>query len=557
MTRPAVWLAIAVLLVFAPNLAHFSDAAIGSGASDALKHVWSQWIVHQQTMNGDPLALSTDLIHHPTGGAFFSLDTANAWAGLPLRGWLGSVATYNAITLLNILAAAMASLLLARKLRLGPEAQWLAGFGFALSAWVFCFPLGSGVSETAVFWPLPLIALAAVHTWDSPGWRWPVAGGVLLIVQGFACWSHGITAGLMLGLLGLAHHRQLRSDPERIRRFAAFAGTAVLIALPLYAAISGTVTADDAIKTRTLSLFHSSPLGPLAVPEANSMALADFFLPGSYGRRVSQAGTEQLMYAAYPGWGLLLLAAMAIRRRSPGARLLLGGAVFFALMSMGPRLYIDHARSIGGIPNPVYLAAYWAIPLVNATIHSVDRFAVGVQLCVVLLAAAGLTGLSLKHRRLAVVAIAAEFLLLSPGSWPVPMVKATAHPISEHLRQAPEAGAVIDLPYMSAKGGHTWFNGDVFLQQTIHGRPIPFQLEGHGIETAHPKVSANPYFQALSANRAPEAPCDGVQELSKMGFGWIVLRPGSGDAVLASLQSCMMRVVDKDDRTLFRIPGTP
>ena len=361
----------------------------------------------------------------------------------------------------------------------------------------------------------------------------------------------------MLGLLGLAHHRELRRDPDRLRRFAVFVGTAALIALPLYAAISGTVTADDAIKTRTLSLFHSSPLGPLAVPEANSMALADFFLPGSFGRRVSQAGTEQLMYAAYPGWGVLLLAALAVRRRLPFARLLLVGSIFFALMSMGPRIYLDHARSIGGIPNPVYLAAYWAIPLVNATIHSVDRFAVGVQLCAVLLAAAGLTGLSLKHRRMAIAAVAAEILLLSPGNWPVSMVKATAHPISTHLQQAPEAGAVIDLPYMSTAGGNTWFNGDVFLQQTIHGRPIPFQLEGHGIETAHPKVSANPYFQALSANRSPEMPCDGVQELSEMGFGWIVLRQGAGNDVVASLKSCLTPVIEKDERILFKIPGSP
>ena len=557
MTRPNAWLAIAIIAVFGPNLIHITDAAIGAGTSDALKHVWSQWVVHQNIGTGDPFAMSTTLIHHPDGGAFFSLDTVNAWLGLPLRGWLGSVVTYNVVVMLNIVAAAFTANWLARILGFSAEAQWLTGFAFAVSAWTLCFPLASGVSETAAFWPLPLIAVAAIQTWKRTSWAWPILGGVLLIVQGLACWSHGITAGLMLGLMALGHHKELRSDPSRIWRFAVFLGTAVLIALPLYAAVSGTVSAEDAVKVRTLSLFHSSPLNPLDVPEANSMALVDFALPGSWGRRVSQAGTEQLNYAAYPGWCVLLLGALAVKTKRRGSRWLLGGALFFALMSMGPRIYLDHARELGGIPNPVYLLTYWAVPLVNATIHSVDRFAVGVQLCAVLLAGLGLTQLSLTKQRVALAVVFVETILLSPGRWPVPMVKATAHPISAEIRDSPHSGAVIDIPYMSGDASHSWFNGDVFLQQTVHGRPIPFQLEGHGIETAHPTVAANAYFQALSADRAPARPCDGVSDLAQMNFGWVVLRPGASSAVESSLETCLTPIADSDGRRLFRIPNVP
>jgi hypothetical protein len=122
-------------------------------------------------------------------------------------------------------------------------------------------------------------------------------------------------------------------------------------------------------------------LSPLDVPEANAMALADFFLPGGFGLRTNVAGTEQLMYAAYPGWILLGLGVLGFRSGARHARLLALGALFFALLVMGPRLYLDHGRSWPGLPNPVYLATYWLVPLANATIHSVDRFMVGVQLC--------------------------------------------------------------------------------------------------------------------------------------------------------------------------------
>lgn len=554
MNRVDRWLLAAILLVFGPNWIYMTDAAIGAGSSDALKHVWSQWIVHQNLNAGHPLSMSTGLIHYPSGGAFFSLDTFNAWLAWPISTVFGAVTAYNAIVVANIGAAAWAAKTLAQELSMDEPSQWLVGFSFAVSAWMLSFPLASGVSETAVIWPLPLIIIAAKKTWSEIGWKWPAIGGVLLITQGIACWSHGITAGLILGGLGVANWRGLVADRQRMTRIALLLGTAIVIAAPWYAAITGTVSADDAIKTRTLSLFHSSPLNPLDVPEANSMALVDFFLPGQWGRRVSQAGTEQLMYAAYPGWGLLILGGLALRRKTPNTRIVLFGALAFAMLSMGPRVYLDHARTVGGLPNPVYLVAYWLVPLVNATIHSVDRFAVGVQLCVAILAAMGLAHCTPRIRWACIGWVLIEALLVSPGKWPIPMVKASIHPASIAIQQSTHSGAVIDIPYMTSDN---WFNGDIFLQQTAHGRPIPFQLEGHGIETAHPTIAANPYFQALSANRAPERPCDGLDELATLGVGWVVLREGASAAVQDSLERCLGAPETMERRRLFRIVPSP
>ena len=105
---------VAVLLVFAPSIPHLFNGVLGATGSDAFKHVWSQWYVVHQLQEQGQLVLDTELVNHPTGGAFFSLDTFNALVGLPLRTWLDAVPTYNAILLLNLMAAAVAGVAASR-----------------------------------------------------------------------------------------------------------------------------------------------------------------------------------------------------------------------------------------------------------------------------------------------------------------------------------------------------------------------------------------------------------------------------------------------------------
>jgi len=569
MKRTLGVLSMALVVLFVPNLIHLQTAAFGASGSDALKHVWSQWFVQHQILSGSGLSLRTDLLNHPSGGPFFSLDTINALVGLPLRLFFDSVATYNLVLIACIGASAATCAVLIRTLTDEPWVPSLGGIAFALSAWTLCFPLASGVSETAVSWPLPLIVLFGIRTWTMPSYTSPLAAGFLLTLQGAACWSHGITAGLLLmGLILTAWSTDRAGfrDSAKIRRILVLFGSAVLFSLPLYLAISGTVSAEDSVKVRNLSFFHSAPIGPMAVPEANSMALADFFTPGSWGRRVSSTGTEQLQYAAYPGFILIALAVLAVRQRIPWAKTLGIGVVLMALLSMGPRIYLDHARTLGGVPNPVYLAAYWVIPLVNATIHSVDRFAVGLQLCLAILAALGLTQVSIRWRPWILVGVVAEVLLVSPGPWPIPMVQAAAHPASQHIAAQPDTGAVIDLPFQKTGSENSWFYGDIFLQQTTHQRPIPFQLEGKGMETASAPVAQNRFFQHLSSGlifgqHFPEE-CTGVDELGALGVSWIVWHPTKAQPDIQAridrvLRFCLGTPQTFGDRKVFQLEKTP
>jgi len=557
------------LVIFAPNIPFLFDGVLGATGSDAMKHVWSQWMVVHQLQSAGGLALDTHLIHHPSGGSFFSLDTFNALLGLPLRLVFDSVTTFNLVLILNLVAAAVCGASLARIWTSDAWSHAVGGVAFAFSAWVLSFPVASGVSETAVFWPIPLILLMAQKSWQREQWRFPIAAGALLSLQGMACWSHGITAGLLLlGMFAYAIQSDTSSWKRdgRAQRVAVLLGTALLLAIPGYLAVSGTVSADDAIKTRTLSLFHSAPIGPLEAMETNNMALIDFIAVGEWGRRTAEVGTDRLMYAANPGLVIIALAAFAWRKNRAAVQLLAAGTLLMLMLSLGPRIYLDHGRSIGGLPNPVYLLAYWLIPLVNATIHSVDRFAVGLQLCISMMAAVGVSKLSKKWRPWALLAFALELTALSPAPWPIPMAKAIEHPASLKIQAAGDNRAVLDIPFLEGDATHQWFLGDVFLQQTVHASPIPFQLEGHAMETVNPRVRANPFFEKFAAGAIENRPiaegCRGLNKLTKMGFGWVIWRPmltpdARREEFRSRMGSCLSMSEDFGDRVLYQIPQVP
>jgi len=226
---------------------------------------------------------------------------------------------------------------------------------------------------------------------------------------------------------------------------------------------------------------------------------------------------------------------IGLRRGGALERRLLLALGVMALLSMGPRIYLDHSRTLLALPNPVYLLFHALFPLFNATLHSVDRLALGAQLALAILAARGLDHLIGDRPRAMPMALCAvgvvviEALVVSPAPWPLGMTQAMPHPASEALAQLPGPGAVLDLPFVEQTDGGSRFAGDIFYQQTIHGRPIPFQLEGREEGSLSPPVRANPFYRGvarvlLEGRSGPDS-CAGAQGLSHLGFRAVVWRP--------------------------------
>jgi hypothetical protein len=572
---------VLVLVIFVPNLPYFSTAAIGGADTDALKHVWTQWWVVHRLLQDGAIPMQATLIHHPTGGPFFALDTVNALIGLPLRAFMGPVATYNVVLLLDLILAAWAAVMLSRHIGADPWPSALVGVAWSACAWTLAFPLGSGVSETAMFFPIPLILLMALKMTGQRGWDAPIAFALLFALQGLGCWSHGITTGVIIAMgLGFwlvqrpwnwTRETRYRLDRQVVLRWAVAIVLLLLLMLPAYLAISGTVHDVDAVKTRYLSLFPSNPISPLAVPEANAFTIADFFLPGAWGLRVSDAGPERLMYSGYLGWLSIALGVFAWRKGQRSDRIIAWGTLLLLVLALGPRVFLDQGRSIGGVPNPFYLGFYYGFPLFNTTIHSVDRLVIGAQLGVALLAARGLT-IALKSRvsggrRLAfaaAVGVLLEAMVASPAPWPVPMVMATPHPSAVAIGAIPGTGAVLDLPFLTDPDPRqARFVGDIFLQQTTHRRPIPFQLEGMGAEALSDATRANPFYQAFSkalrSGRAPSG-CDGAKGLAQLGFSHLIWRKNLVETAMeptlqAHLQRCLGPGHTYGDRVVFEVGG--
>lgn len=571
--------ALTSLAVFATMLPHFSSQAIGDPYSDALKHVWGQWWVHQHLTENHVFPMEMDLANYPDGGRFFCLDGVNAAFTVLLRPFMNAVAAYNLLYLLHLTLAAWAAFLLAREVTGHPPAALFAGLVYGFSPYVLSFPVGSGVAETVFLFPLPLIILFALRTITHDSWINPIAAALLLLFQGLAAWSYGIYGSLFLFFLAVAYllkialHSRREAcifgntglDKRLLLRVALFAGILLVAALPPFFMVQRTVTGEDVMYERHLNFFPGPGPSPLEEPSLTNFSWVDFVYPGAGGRHIDMY-TDKLTYVAYAGFTALLLALLALIARRRGAFVFGGIAALFFLFTLGPLLYATHAQTRPAPINPVYLAFYYVYPLFNATIHSVDRYAVVFQLALGVLAASGLTFLieKLKPRwRSAVILLVClllmgEYLLLSPAPWPIPTSPAAPHPFSLELAAAPDRAAVLDFPpfhgetigqvqsdappplpppppdggpapeppaqpYGQGKLG--LFVGDIFFQQTIHGQPIPYNLEGV-CET----MSANVLYQHLQGlildTVRPDTPaCSGVAQLKEMGFGYFILHP--------------------------------
>lgn len=580
----AVFLALSAL-VFAPNLAHLGDAAIGDPQSDALKHVWGQWWVHQHLTQDARLPLEMDLANYPDGGRFYCLDTVNAVLTVALRPVMNAVAAYNVLYLLHLALAGFAAFLLAREVGAGREAALAAGVIYGFSPYVLAFPVGSGVAETSFLFPLPLVLMFGLRTIKSDSWWNPVWTAALLLLQGLAAWSYGIYAGLALFFLALAFlltrvwptvrptvFGEARLDSALLWRAGLFAALLVAAALPLFSVVRGTVSGEDVMYQRHLNIFPGPGPSPLEEPALTSFAWSDFFLPGEAGLRADMY-TDKLLYVGYAGYLALALALWAMAWRRRGAWVFGAMAVWFFVFALGPVLFPDHARNYPAWTNPLYLAFYYAFPLFNATIHSVDRFAVAAQLALGVAAALGLTALVAPlsaSKRLAVagaacVLILGETLLLSPTPWPIPVSPARAHAVSTNLAASDDGLAVLDIP--PYEGGTGLFAGDIFFQQTVHGRPIPYNLEG-----VSGTVRKNVFYRHIEArilrgitdqgvhSIPAESPCAGLPELAQQGFGYVVLRPDRlGDEarneVVDLIEDCLGAGRRVGDAVLYGIPG--
>ena len=77
----------------------------------------------------------------------------------PARPFVSEIVAFNLHVVLQLALAVTGGALLARRVGIDGLAAGFAGLAFAFNAWVFAFPVGSGVSEALFLWPFPVVVI--------------------------------------------------------------------------------------------------------------------------------------------------------------------------------------------------------------------------------------------------------------------------------------------------------------------------------------------------------------------------------------------------------------
>ncbi len=458
--------AITAMVICLPVLFDPAGTVPGAERSDLWNSLWSLWFFQHSVVSGlSPF--STDLLGFPSGGSLAIADPVNALLALALVPVFGLVSSYNVLVVGHLLFAGWMGHRLAEALVPGTSsrgAAWIAGLGYQ-TAPVLISAVHNGTSESIGGGWLPLAMLAALVAMRGGGpMRTGLAAGALALAA-IASWYGGLCA--FIGVLALAAFGDgtvpLRS---RLTRLAPALLVAALLCLPL-------AWLQHHATTGAANLVGIKGVAELALVRRTTGA-ADplaFFVPGDFRspdfRFLSRYG-EEFVHCVYLGWVALAGAVLAsVRGRARGCGWLVAAGIAGALLSVGPVLV--H----GG--QAVLLPGDRVIPLPYLVLESLPgfsslsllyRLAQLPALCVVLLAARGLSGLGSRPRNAAIAAAALVFgeaRLLSPVLG-LPASSDARFPSALRDLAGATSGAVMNFPVV---GGRRYL-----YEQTLHGKPI-------------------------------------------------------------------------------------
>lgn len=203
-----MFLAFVALAAFQtwPLPLHLGTHLTGSPTGDTGVYVWNLWIFSHRVLSVGASPLNTLKILPLGGGpADLSLHNYTVFSdvlAMPLLNWLGVVATFNVVYLINAALAGFGLYLLAHRLTGRAVESFLAGLAFAWSP--FLITRGLGHFSLAAAAPLPFFMLALYRSWDSQRLRDAVWAGAALAWAAFSDPYYAVY-GLMLGACFLAN----------------------------------------------------------------------------------------------------------------------------------------------------------------------------------------------------------------------------------------------------------------------------------------------------------------------------------------------------------------
>ncbi|MEO7191286.1 MAG: hypothetical protein ABI051_09535 [Vicinamibacterales bacterium] len=229
---PRVWIFLSFLGVAAlqawPLPLHLGSALTGEPGGDTGVYVWNIWVFRHELLQHLVLPFTTSTILPLDGPTDLSLHNYTVFAdllSLPVQRWLGVVATFNLLYLVNVALAGFGMFLLVDDARGGSRAgraeAWLAGLLFACSP--FLVARSTAHFSLAAAAPLPFFVWALERTWHTRRLR---DGGLVGACVAWAAYSdpyYGIYCVLLGVAFSLAQLVRLESTSagahrQRLRR---------------------------------------------------------------------------------------------------------------------------------------------------------------------------------------------------------------------------------------------------------------------------------------------------------------------------------------------------
>jgi hypothetical protein len=466
---------------------------LGSGRAEVYGHAWVQWWVAQAW---PALPSSTPWLDPRSETPWRVIDPIVTWFAAGLATAAGPVAAWNTTALLAVAGAFLGGWFLAG--RVGGE-RFTGGVTLAMAP-AFAGALASGLTED---WALGLLAVAlglVASAWTP---RDAVLAGLAL---GALAWT-----GLYLALMGAlgAIVLGLSDGRARPRQLAIAAAVALAVALPA-AALQGDRLGGE---THRSGVTVEQSEAHWRVNPHRGADLATFVTPGP-----DPVEDDALIrfHPAYLGVVALILAAVG-----PGGRR--WWALLAVTLLLAPGATLRWAGEPLGVANPV-VQALSGLPLVGLVNHW-GRFVLLGMVALSALASRGVARLQLSRGAaaplMATMSIVADYTLLSPVPWPLPVADASVPEIGSAIADLPEGGVVV-VP--SAGPGVSFQR--ILYEQRAHGRPVFVHPNrpGYGAAEGVPLVR---WFAGLPGDRKdpPDPQVDvSLRRLEHLGAGVILVR---------------------------------
>lgn len=497
----ALLLYLGLTIVLTWPMAAQAMSAIPGDSFDGWQNAWNLWWMRVAVVERVQSPFFTDLLYYPTGVSllFHTLNPLNGLISMPVQLAFGVLAAYNFVVVASFTLSGYGAFLLAawvlrplsilRPLPVREESAAGARFWAALLAGaIFAFApvhMAQLLGHMQVFayeW-IPFAVLFMLRTVTRaraarPWLRDALLCALFVVLAALCDWYFALYL-LLFGAFaliwaiasGLVQRASLRDTLRPA------------LALGVAGVVSGVLLAPLAIQMANEALHANYMVRPARDLYIYSVSAVDFLIPSRMHPLLasvaatlpgSQVGpiSERTVAVGWLTLGLVVASILVARRR---AFPWLAATLFFALLALGPRMHWGNITP-DQIPDNVTLSGWAPYTIVNALVpfmrisRSVSRFAIMVELCLAVAAAAGFAGLLSRRPGWASTAGVIALAILLAEFWvaPYPMSAPDTPDAYRELAAMPAdpaRPALLNLPMNYDRPGYLWY-------QTVHGRPL-------------------------------------------------------------------------------------